>query len=52
MKAPETIRPDGSGTENLFSSENKKPELSVEIGGIVLKNPVMPASGTFGSGME
>ncbi len=52
MKAPETIRPDGSGPENLFSSENKKPELSVEIGGIVLKNPVMPASGTFGSGME
>lgn len=25
---------------------------SVEIAGITLKNPVMPASGTFGSGME
>ena len=28
------------------------PDLSVEIGGVKLKNPVMPASGTFGSGME
>ncbi len=26
--------------------------LSVEIAGVTLKNPVMPASGTFGSGME
>jgi dihydroorotate dehydrogenase (NAD+) catalytic subunit len=26
----------------------KKPNLSVKIGNVVLKNPVMPASGTFG----
>ena len=25
---------------------------SVDIAGITLKNPVMPASGTFGSGQE
>ncbi|HBZ53694.1 MAG TPA: dihydroorotate dehydrogenase, partial [Eubacterium sp.] len=25
---------------------------SVEIAGVSFKNPVMPASGTFGSGME
>ena len=29
-----------------------KPKLSVEIAGIILKNPVMPASGTFGYGEE
>lgn len=29
-----------------------KPDLSVEIAGIKLKNPVMTASGTFGSGRE
>ena len=29
-----------------------KPNLSVEIAGIKLKNPVMPASGTFGYGEE
>lgn len=28
----------------------KKPEMSVEIGGIKMKNPVMTASGTFGFG--
>lgn len=33
-------------------SSLKKPELSVEIAGVRLKNPVMTASGTFGSGME
>ncbi|MDK2807893.1 MAG: dihydroorotate dehydrogenase catalytic subunit, partial [Clostridiales bacterium] len=27
-------------------------KLSVEIANVVLKNPVMTASGTFGSGME
>lgn len=27
-------------------------ELTVNIAGVTLKNPVMPASGTFGSGME
>lgn len=29
-----------------------KPDLSVDIGGLVLKNPVMTASGTFGYGAE
>ncbi|MDR2888521.1 MAG: dihydroorotate dehydrogenase [Lachnospiraceae bacterium] len=28
------------------------PDLTVQIGGITFKNPVMTASGTFGSGME
>ncbi|MEW9097019.1 MAG: dihydroorotate dehydrogenase [Clostridiaceae bacterium] len=27
-----------------------KPNLQVQLGGVTLKNPVMPASGTFGSG--
>lgn len=30
----------------------KRPDLSVEIAGIRLRNPVMPASGTFGYGEE
>ncbi len=30
----------------------KKPELSVEIAGITLRNPIMTASGTFGYGAE
>ena len=29
-----------------------KKDLSVNIAGVELKNPVMTASGTFGSGME
>ena len=29
-----------------------RPDMSVEIAGVTLKNPVMTASGTFGSGME
>ena len=29
-----------------------KPDMSVNIAGVELKNPVMTASGTFGSGME
>jgi len=29
-----------------------KPDLSVSIGGLKLRNPVMPASGTFGYGKE
>ena len=29
-----------------------KPNLTVDIGGITLKNPVMTASGTFGYGPE
>lgn len=32
--------------------EMMRPSLSVEIAGVTLKNPVMTASGTFGSGME
>jgi dihydroorotate dehydrogenase (NAD+) catalytic subunit len=32
--------------------ERKRPNLAVEIAGIKLKNPVMPASGTFGYGEE
>jgi len=31
---------------------SKRPDLSVEIAGIRLRNPVMPASGTFGYGEE
>lgn len=30
----------------------KEPDLSVEIAGVTLKNPVMTASGTFGAGQE
>ena len=29
-----------------------RPDMSVEIAGVTFKNPVMTASGTFGSGME
>ena len=29
-----------------------KPDLRVDLGGLVLKNPVMSASGTFGYGQE
>lgn len=35
-----------------MSNEIKKPDLSVDIAGVHFKNPVMTASGTFGSGME
>ena len=33
-------------------SGEMRPDLSVEIAGIKLRNPVMPASGTFGYGEE
>ena len=33
-------------------AENQAPDLSITIAGIHLKNPVMPASGTFGYGEE
>nr|WP_318025938.1 dihydroorotate dehydrogenase [Geoalkalibacter subterraneus] len=33
-------------------TESGRPDLSVDIAGIHLKNPVMPASGTFGYGEE
>lgn len=35
-----------------MSLENKIPDISVNIAGVELKNPVMTASGTFGSGQE
>ena len=31
---------------------NNRPDMSVTIAGVTFKNPVMTASGTFGSGME
>jgi len=31
---------------------NGKPDLSVKIGQMTLKNPIIPASGTFGNGLE
>ena len=37
-------------TRNM--SNVKRPNLSVEVAGIKLRNPVMPASGTFGYGEE
>ena len=33
-------------------AESWKPSLQVDIGGLILRNPVMPASGTFGYGEE
>jgi dihydroorotate dehydrogenase (NAD+) catalytic subunit len=33
-------------------TNNKKPSLAVNVGGLSLKNPVMTASGTFGYGKE
>ena len=41
-------------SEDIVTEEMKAytPDLSVTIGGVTLKNPVMPASGTFGSGIE
>ena len=36
--------------KNLLSG--KRPNLSVDVAGIKLRNPVMPASGTFGYGEE
>ena len=36
----------------MTNANVKRPNLAVEIAGIQLKNPVMPASGTFGYGEE
>jgi dihydroorotate dehydrogenase (NAD+) catalytic subunit len=36
----------------MTNVNSKRPNLAVEIAGIKLKNPVMPASGTFGYGEE
>ncbi|MDD6716289.1 MAG: dihydroorotate dehydrogenase [Firmicutes bacterium] len=37
---------------NTVSRVQTEPDLSVDIAGVHFKNPVMAASGTFGSGME
>lgn len=39
-------------TEETAPNAGSTPDMSVDIAGVVLKNPVMTASGTFGSGME
>ncbi len=36
----------------MASSSNNRPDLSVRIGSLCLKNPVLTASGTFGYGLE
>lgn len=35
-----------------MKESQKKPDMSVSVAGVTFKNPVMTASGTFGSGME
>ncbi len=35
-----------------MNSKVKRPNLRVSLAGVELKNPIMPASGTFGSGKE
>lgn len=47
-KLPETTSENGE----ISSAQETKPDLSVNIAGVQFKNPVMDASGTFGSGME
>lgn len=37
---------------NLRKEKKMKPDISVEVAGIRMKNPVMPASGTFSFGEE
>ncbi len=37
---------------NRTEGQHKGPDLAVKIAGLTLKNPVMPASGTFGYGEE
>ncbi len=34
------------------ASDSPAPDLSVRVGGLLLKNPVLTASGTFGYGIE
>ncbi len=38
--------------QGLLTMTKKKTNLSVDIGGVKLKNPVMTASGTFGYASE
>ena len=35
---------------NSQNQKHARPELAVELAGMRLRNPVMPASGTFGYG--
>ncbi|MBU1700467.1 MAG: dihydroorotate dehydrogenase [Candidatus Eisenbacteria bacterium] len=35
-----------------MASSNKRPDLSINVGGVQLANPVLAASGTFGYGLE
>ena len=35
-----------------MSKSEKRPNQAVKLSGVELKNPIMPASGTFGSGKE
>nr|WP_279615514.1 dihydroorotate dehydrogenase [Geoalkalibacter ferrihydriticus] len=39
-------------TSCKVNGTNNRPNMAVDIGGLTLKNPVMPASGTFGYGEE
>jgi dihydroorotate dehydrogenase (NAD+) catalytic subunit len=36
----------------MAPSKSSRPDLSIQIGSLLLKNPMMPASGTFGYGEE
>jgi dihydroorotate dehydrogenase (NAD+) catalytic subunit len=36
----------------MTANNGKRPNLSVEVAGIKMRNPIMPASGTFGYGEE
>ena len=42
----------GTGVGAQPQREKTRPDMTVDIAGVKLKNPVMTASGTFGSGME
>ena len=46
-------RPHIREDRDLSPSEHlQRPDMSVTIAGVTFRNPVMTASGTFGSGME
>ena len=45
-------RPQGHKRTRQESMKNVRPEMQVDIGGLIIKNPVMTASGTFGYGKE
>ncbi len=48
MNTPNTIVSD----KNIPAAAAAGPDMSVTIAGVTLKNPVLTASGTFGSGLE